>query len=111
MLGGKDYRTVDMVFLFVAGFIDRATRPVEQTPTSWLRAMSSERASHKMGYDRDEMTGSVRPKELRQHITEFNQYLRGTLNENCETGFSTLKFHFLRHVLEAKEQFGCLQDF
>lgn len=89
MLQGKDYCTLDLVFPFVASFIDHTTGLVEQAPMTRLHIMNSDLDNSLIRYNSGEMTDYVRIEELRRHIKEFERLLNATLAENCETWLYT----------------------
>lgn len=68
MLEGKDYLTFDMVFSFIACFIERATGLFEQAPMTSLHTMYSDLVISLTIYKSGETTEDVRIGERRRHI-------------------------------------------
>lgn len=106
---GKDYHTLDMVFLFVPGSIYHATALVEQVSLRVLHSMYSYLVSSLTGYKSGETARDVRTGELRRHIESLKRLLKATLDGNHETGLYTIKFHLLDHMADDLEPFACLE--
>lgn len=74
MLDGKDYRTFNMVFRFLAGFIDRAAGLIEKVPMTRFHNIFPDRISILSGYESSVMTDYVPIGELSRHIMKFRQF-------------------------------------
>lgn len=90
MLEGKDCRTLDIVFPFVAGFVDRANGLVElalmtRLPTEYVDLDRSSRGCKSCG-----IINFVCSEEPERHIIELKRLLKVPLDGSCETGLYTL---------------------
>lgn len=81
MLEWKEYRSVDMVFLFVAGFIERKTGCTEEGQMTFTNSSTSILA--KMLLDRDGLCGFSD-----QYIEEFPKGSEGVSKSLVKTFFT-----------------------
>lgn len=108
MLEGKDFKCLDMVFPFVAAYIDRVTGYQDNAPltdicTSYTTLMQDLLYDNtSTGWSRDMIA------DITHRISLLKSKCVHTFEKHCEHGIHTLKFHLLDHVVEDLSKFGGL---
>lgn len=109
MLEWKDYVALDLVFKFVAGFIDRATGHIDEAPMTKVHTMYSDLARRLGEYRGNGESSSQRLTGLGEEIQHFKELVKAMFEEHCGSGLYMLKLHLLDHVVEVLERYGSLE--
>lgn len=108
MLEGKDYYAVDMVFPFVAAFIDRSLGFEEKCELTRMNVLYIEIINKVLVDHRDRRWREGELLRLRGEIREFKSVVEGAFASHCPSGLYTLKYHLLDHLVEDLERFGSI---
>ena len=107
MLEGKDYKTVDFVFPFIAAFIDRITQEKSCVLTSIHVSYSELIHLLNVGIDREGLT-KRKLSTLRNMVRNLKEKASSFFSNYVEKGLYTLKFHLLDHLAEDVEKHSSL---
>lgn len=108
MLEGKNYRSVDLVFPFLMGFLDRVLG-FQETPT--LTKMHTTYTDLMVHCLHDAQTTGWTAKSIltvAENITSMKKMIVSQYGPHSTTGLYTLKFHLLDHLPEDISRFGSL---
>lgn len=109
MLEGKDYRSVDMLFPFVTGFIDQATGCTKEAPLTRVHSSCCMLVRKLMGRyglcrsEKREIEG------LHMEEEEFRGLVVNIFKDQFGFRLYTLKFHLLVYIVEDLKQLGSLK--
>lgn len=105
MLEGKDWKNIDMVFPFVAAFVDKMSGCRKGGLLTKVNVQYTE-ILHDVYYNfpAEGVTESD-IMLLKQKITSFQKGCIKLFGESCKTGLHTLKFHMLHHLAENVEKY------
>jgi len=107
MLEGKDYKTVDYVFPFIAAFIDRITQEQDGKLSS-IHILYSELLQHLfVEIDRYGLT-EKKLSVLRNKVSTLKEKASSFFSKYVERGLYTLKFHLLDHLVDDIEKYSSL---
>ena len=108
MLEGKDYHQLDMVFPFVAAFIDRASRRTIEAPLTSVCTAYSDLLNTLMftkqrgGFSKEDI------RKLSDEVLSFKKKATDVLGNLDDINLFTLKFHLLDHLCNDLARFGDL---
>lgn len=108
MLEGKDYRSVDMVFPFVAAFIYRCTGLEEDAPLTRINTTYSEIFNKLLNDGPEEGWSEQDIISLGDDITSCKTSVIKTFDDHCESCLHTLTVHLLDHLVEDVRRFRML---
>ena len=106
MLEGRHFKSLDMVFPFVAAFIDFCCDELEQAPLTTLLSMYSE-LLFKCLWKKD--WTPIDLESLHSKILVFKQLFTDIFQQHHPSGLRTLKFHLLNHLADDIAETGGLQ--
>ena len=109
MLSAKDYHHVDMVFPFIAAFIDTCCDEVETAPLTSICTQYSDLVAWVMKRGRIKHWTAAELESLQNSISYFKQSMLSTLGPFHTTGLKTFKFHLLDHLPGDLQRYGALE--
>lgn len=108
MLEARDHKSMDMVFPFIAAYIDRCYGEIEQCPTTRVSSLYSTilftlaRKGDRCGWTPDDLS------LLRTHIHRFKHIFVDLFARYQPSGMGTLKFHLLDHLVDDIKRLGSI---
>lgn len=109
MLEAKDYRAVDMVFPFIAAFIDRCCDEVSDAPITTICTSYGDITNQALRHGSEEPWTKKEIDELEKRIDMFKVKCRETLGPFHPSELRTLKFHLLDHLCDDIRTSGGMQ--
>ena len=100
MLEGKDYKTLDMIFPFIAAFIDRACGEVSNGPVTTVSVLYSDLVGFLLRYNRSNSWKRDEIDVIEGMVDTFRTTFMEVFGTFHSTGMRTLKFHLLSHLAE-----------
>ena len=107
MLEGKDYRTLDYVFPFVAAFVDRITGCKKNGITK-VHSLYSDILQTLFDDVETNGIGNIEGEKLETMIQKLKEECKEVFSPYVEKGLYTLKFHLLDHLVPDLKRYGCM---
>jgi len=108
MLEGKNFRSIDLVFPFIASFIDRALGFQGNPVITTVKTMHTEVMVTCLHDFPRKGVSEVDLQDFEKKIYNFKKTVMQFYGKYCEKGLFTLKFHLLDHMVEDMRKFGTL---
>ena len=107
MLEAKNYQNMDMIFPFIAAFIDRATGLEDTAMLTHVHATYSLLMNTLSGKQNGSFT-DPEIEEIDEMVKNFKRDVVTLFEPHCDSGLFTLKFHLLDHLCTDLRCFGTL---
>ena len=108
MLEGKDYRTLDMFFPFIFGYVDSWLGYAEDAPLTKIHVMYTDLVNRLMSNNNGNGWSTGELQDLRSAVHLFKEHVWTLFGPHCDRGLNTLKFHLLDHLVDDLERFGTI---
>lgn len=100
VLGGKDYQCNDMVFPFIAGYVERETAYEEEPKLTVTKTLYCDLVGD-LGSDRRlRKINDEQIAWLRKMFQEFKTSLAVLFKDHCTSGIFKMNFHTLEHLCD-----------
>lgn len=108
MLEGKDYSNIDMVFPFIAAFLDRVLGYADNQQLTMIHSLYSDVVNMVMYNTPDWELQHENVNHLEQKVRMLKRSAKELFEHLEEVNLFTLKFHMLDHVSNDLYKFGIL---
>lgn len=109
MLEGKDYRTLDMSFPFIFGYVGTWLGYYEDASLTRVHVMYTDLVNRVMSDNNSNGWSTEDLEELRSTVLLFKKQVWALFGPHCDRGLNTLKFHLLDHLVDDLQRFGTIR--